>query len=210
MKILAFDSTAKTASVAVSENDRILAAYNVDNGLTQSELLLPMAEAMLKNLGITFSDIDAYAVNAGPGSFTGVRIGVSLVKGLAFSRGCPCIPVSTLESLAENLRGLCGIVVPVMDARRNQVYTAIFRSDAQGITRLSEDTALPLPELYERLSEFNGEPIYLVGDGYKVAEGALSSMNLSGLMTTPEILIMQNAASTARVAYAKHECGEYT
>lgn len=210
MKILAFDSTAKTASVAVTENERMLAAYNVDNGLTQSELLLPMAEAMLKNLGITFSDIDAYAVNVGPGSFTGVRIGVSLVKGLAFSRGCPCIPVSTLESLAENLRGLCAIILPVMDARRNQVYTAIFRSDAQGITRLCEDVALPLPELYEKLKEFKGEPIYLVGDGYKVAEKALSSMGLEGLMKTPEILIAQNAVSTARIAYEKYERGEYT
>lgn len=210
MKILAFDSTAKTASVAVSDGKKTLASYNVDNGLTQSELLLPMAEAMLKNLGLTFSDIDAYAVNVGPGSFTGVRIGVSLVKGLAFGKNTPCIPVSTLESLAENLRGIEGILVPVMDARRAQVYTAIFRSNKERIERLTEDEALPFSTLYERLNEFKGEKIYLVGDGYSVASKALAESGLMQLMKTPEILIAQNAASTAKVAYEKYKNGEYT
>ena len=165
MKILAFDSTAKTASVALSENGRVILSYNVDNGLTQSELLLPMAESALKNIGITFSDIDAYAVNVGPGSFTGVRIGVSLVKGLAFAKEVPCIEVSTLQSLAENLRGLEGVIVPVMDARRAQVYTAIFTSDKNGLIRVTEDMALPLTELYEKLTEYKDRKIYLVGDG---------------------------------------------
>lgn len=208
MKILAFDSTAKTASVALSENGRVILSYNVDNGLTQSELLLPMAESALKNIGITFSDIDAYAVNVGPGSFTGVRIGVSLVKGLAFAKEVPCIEVSTLQSLAENLRGLEGVIVPVMDARRAQVYTAIFTSDKNGLIRVTEDMALPLTELYEKLAEYKDRKIYLVGDGYAVARKALAE--LKNLADTPEILIAQNAASVARVAEEKYKRGEYT
>ena len=208
MKILAFDSTAKTASVALSENGRVILSYNVDNGLTQSELLLPMAESALKNIGITFSDIDAYAVNVGPGSFTGVRIGVSLVKGLAFAKEVPCIEVSTLQSLAENLRGLEGVIVPVMDARRAQVYTAIFTSDKNGLIRVTEDMALPLTELYEKLTEYKDTKIYLVGDGYAVARKELAE--LKNLGDTPEILIAQNAASVARVAEEKYKRGEYT
>ena len=105
MKILAFDGTAKAASVAVADGDRILAHHTVDNGLTQSELLLPMAEDMLKSLKLSFSDIELYATSVGPGSFTGVRIGVSLIKGLAFGKNIPCVGVSTIEALAENLKG---------------------------------------------------------------------------------------------------------
>lgn len=209
MKILAFDSTAKVASVAVTEGDRTLLSYSIDNGLTQSELLLPMAESALKALRLDFSDIDAYAVTVGPGSFTGVRIGVSLVKGLAFSKGAPCVPISTLEALSENLRGAEGIIAPVMDARRSQVYTAIFESDGNKITRLTEDMAIPIAELYERLKTY-GKKAYLVGDGYDITYKALSEMGLDTLAITPPLLRMQNAASVGRIAAIKLEQGEYT
>ena len=102
MKILAFDGTAKAATVAVSEDEKILGLYTIDNGLTQSELLLPMAENLLNSLKLSFNDIELFATSVGPGSFTGVRIGVSLVKGLAFGRNLPCVGVSTIEALAEN------------------------------------------------------------------------------------------------------------
>ena len=209
MKILAFDSTAKVASVAVTEGDRALLSYSIDNGLTQSELLLPMAESALKALRLDFSDIDAYAVTVGPGSFTGVRIGVSLVKGLAFSKGVPCVPISTLEALSENLRGAEGIIAPVMDARRSQVYTAIFESDGNKITRLTEDMAIPIAELYERLKTY-GKKAYLVGDGYDITYKALSEMGLDTLAITPPLLRMQNAASVGRIAAIKLGQGEYT
>ena len=211
MKILAFDGTAKVASAAVVENGKALATYSIDNGLTQSELLLPMAEAITKSLQIGFSDIGAFAVTVGPGSFTGVRIGVSLVKGLAFGRKVPCVPISTLEALAENLRGMSdAIVVPCMDARRAQVYTAIFESDGNELTRLTEDLAIPITELYEKLSKYVGKKIYLVGDGYDVTYRALTSLGLSGLEITPEILRMQNAASVGKLAEIKIERGEFT
>lgn len=209
MKILAFDSTAKVASVAVTEGDRALLSYSIDNGLTQSELLLPMAESALKALRLDFSDIGAYAVTVGPGSFTGVRIGVSLVKGLAFSKGVPCVPISTLEALSENLRGAEGIIAPVMDARRSQVYTAIFESDGNKITRLTEDMAIPIAELYERLKTY-GKKAYLVGDGYDITYKALSEMGLDTLAITPPLLRMQNAASVGRIAAIKLGQGEYT
>lgn len=208
MKILAFDSTARVASVAVTEGDKALLSYSIDNGLTQSELLLPMAEAALKALGLSFKDVGAYAVTVGPGSFTGVRIGVSLVKGLAFGKDTPCIPVSTLEALAENLRGLDGIIVPVMDARRAQVYTAIFDGADGALTRLTDDEAIAISELYERLKD-SERNIYLVGDGYDVAYTALSKMGLKGLSKTPLPLRMQNAASVGRIARRMLDAGEY-
>ena len=157
MKILAFDSTAKIASVAVLDGDKITGSCNIDNGLTQSELLLPMAEDLLRSLGISHKDIDAYAVAVGPGSFTGVRIGVSLVKGLAFGRDIPCIEVSTLEALARNLAPLEGVIVPCMDARRAQVYSATFISDGESLTRVTEDRAIALSALAEELKAYEGQ-----------------------------------------------------
>ncbi len=207
MKILAFDSTAKAASAAVLEDGRLLGHYNIDNGLTQSELLLPMAKSLLGALGLEFSDIDAYAVSAGPGSFTGVRIGVSLVKGLAFGRDIPCVEVSTLEALAENISGLSGILVPAMDARRSQVYNALFRSDGTSAVRLTEDRAISLSALAEELRAYEGERIYISGDGYAVTKRALTD---AGLKTenTPELLINESAASVARIAFEKIKRGE--
>lgn len=199
MKILSFDSTARVASVAICDNGRVLASYNVDNGFTQSELLLPMAESVLKQTGLSFSDIDAYAVTSGPGSFTGVRIGVALVKGLAFGREIPCISVSTLEALSENMRGLKGIIVSAMDARRSQVYTALFRSDGENITRITNDLAISLDSLSEMLLGYKDEPIYVVGDGYDVVIKSLEKHSIRH-EDTPILLRLQNAASTAKIA----------
>ena len=209
MKILAFDGTAKIASVAVLENDRILSHLSVDNGLTQSELLLPMAEDMLKLLKLTFDDIDIFATAVGPGSFTGVRIGVSLVKGLAFGRGVPCVAVSTLEVIAENLSGIRGIIVPVMDARRNQVYNAIFRCNGEGIERLTEDRAIAISELENELKGYEGEPIYLAGDGYGIVKKALEKSDLK-IEKTPELLIGASGVSVGLLARKQYLSGNYT
>ena len=209
MKILAFDTTAKIASVAVTDGERALADYSINNGLTQSELILPMAENMLKSLGISFSDIELLAATVGPGSFTGVRIGAALVKGIAFDRNIPCVEVSTLESLAENLAPLGKIIVPCMDARRSQVYNAIFSSDGEKLTRLTPDRAISLDELAEELKEFDGERIYLSGDGYEIAHKRLSEIGVR-LERTPALLIEESAVSCAKVAYRKFLAGEVT
>ena len=206
MIILAFDSNAKAASVAVCEDEKLLALYNIDNGLTQSELLLPMAENMLKNLHLTFDDVDLLACAVGPGSFTGVRIGVALVKGIAFGKNIPCVSVSTLDELAENLAGLDGIIVPCMDARRQQVYTATYRGKDGELEKLTEDRAIAISELAEELRAFD-EPIYLSGDGYEVARRGLVAVGID-VKATPTLLITENAYSVAVIAKRKYDRGE--
>lgn len=206
MKVLAFDSTARSASVAVLEDDGLLALYNVDNGLTHSELLLPMAENALSSLKLSPADIELFAVSVGPGSFTGVRIGAALVKGLAFGREVPCIGVSTLEALAENMFGTVGTVVAVMDARRAQVYTATFKSDGHDIERLTEDRAISLKELCSELAAVDG-PIYLVGDGYEVTRRALRDAGIT-VEVTPPLLRNQSAYSIGRVAVNLFHAGK--
>ena len=200
MITLAFDSTAKVASVAVCDGERLLGLYNVDNGLTQSEL---------HSLKLSFADIELLAATTGPGSFTGVRIGAALIKGIAFGRDVPCVSVSTLESLAENAKGLRGIIVPAMDARREQVYTAIFASDGEGVRRLTPDSAISTKELAELLRDYSNEKIYVVGDGYATAKRGLSA---NGIATenTPTLLIGESAYSCATVAQKKYERGDYT
>ena len=207
MIILAFDSTAKAASCAVTDGDKLLALYNIDNGLTQSELLLPMAENMLKSLKLDFDDIGLLAASVGPGSFTGVRIGAALIKGIAFGKNIPCASVSTLDALAENLAGLNGIIVPCMDARRSQVYTAIYRGSEGKLEKLCPDKAIAISDLAEELKQYSDEDIYLSGDGYDTAKRGLEAAGVK-VMDTPALLISENAYSVARVAKRKYDAGE--
>ena len=205
MKILAFDTSAKVASVALTDGAKLLGVSNIDNGLTQSELLLPMAKDMLDALKISIEDIDLLACSVGPGSFTGVRIGVSLVKGLAFERQIPTVAVSTLEALAQNLYPLDGVIVPVMDARRAQVYTALFTVEDGELKRLSPDEAISLTELEGRVAEY--DRVYLVGDGYDTATRALAG-KVKGLCPTPIGLRGESAASVALCAERAYARGE--
>ncbi|MBE6546447.1 MAG: tRNA (adenosine(37)-N6)-threonylcarbamoyltransferase complex dimerization subunit type 1 TsaB [Ruminococcaceae bacterium] len=196
MKILALDSSAAVASVALCEDERLLAEYTLNNGNTHSQTLLPMVETVLHSFELTPADIDLFAVTAGPGSFTGVRIGAATLKGLAFDSKTPCVGVSTLEAIAENLRHLVGLVCPVMNARRSQVYTALFRSDGEAFTRLTDDTALSLAELDELLSGY-GESIAFCGDGYDIT---LSELKKTQVRPIPNRLRHQSAYSVAQVA----------
>ena len=209
MIILAFDGTAKAASVAVTDDEKLLALYNIDNGLTQSELLLPMAENILKSLKLTFDDINLLTTAVGPGSFTGVRIGVSLIKGIAFGRNIPCVAVSTLEELCESVSMLDGILVPCMDARRGQVYTATFDSNGETITRITPDRAISITELADELKGYSERNIYITGDGYEVAKKGLEAAGVK-TSNTPQLLITENAYSCAMVALKKYRAGEYT
>ncbi len=164
MKILAFETSAKAASVALMEQDHLLGQTYLNSGLTHSQTLLTMAQDLLKTCGCTPADITAVAVAAGPGSFTGVRIGVAAAKGFAWGRELPCYGVSTLEAMARSLGLSSGIVCPVMDARRSQVYNALFKMECGNCTRIREDRAISLQELGEDLQKF-AEPVFLVGDG---------------------------------------------
>ena len=164
MKILAVESSGLTASAAVIEDDLLKTEFTVSNKLTHSETLLPMIRQMLDISGIDKHSLDAIAISAGPGSFTGIRIGVAAVKGLAIKDNKPCAGVSTLESIAYNFIDEKCIVCAAMDARCNQVYTALFRSDGSKITRLCDDKAVSIDDLRSEISKYN-EKIYLAGDG---------------------------------------------
>lgn len=205
MKILALDSTATVASVALCEDDRLLGEYTVNNGNTHSETLLPMVESLLNFFGLDADGIDLFAASAGPGSFTGVRIGAATVKGLAFHTQKPCIGVSTLEALAYNLNGINGLICPVMNARRKQVYTALFRCKDGVLTRLIPDSAIAITELDEILGAYP-EPVYLCGDGYSITAELLTHP----IGFTPERLRHQSAFSVAQVAKAAYDSGART
>lgn len=203
MRIFALDSTAITASVSVVEDEKLVAQLMLNNGNTHSQTLLPMVEALFRMLSITADDIDLFAVSAGPGSFTGVRIGAATVKGLAFGRGSDCVGVSTLHALAYNLRGFRGIICPVMNARRSQVYTAIFESDGERLTRLSEDEAISIAELDDKLSAYD-KPVYLCGDGIEVS---LEGFRKTKVLPTPEEMRYQSGYSVAQVALELYKSG---
>ena len=205
MKILSVDSSAIIATVALADDDRLLAEYSVNNGNTHSETLLPMVENMLSAYGLSISDIDLFACSAGPGSFTGVRIGAATVKGLAFGRNKPCVCVSTLEAIAENLVAHKGLICPVMNARRSQVYTALFRSDGKELVRLMPDSALAIAELDEILAKY-GEPVMFSGDGYGIT---LENLKKTEALHTPERLRYQSAFSVATVALREYRAGRY-
>lgn len=204
MKILALDSTAVVASTAICEDERLVALYTVNNGNTHSETLLPMVEAVMKDSKTNIDEIGLFVSSNGPGSFTGVRIGSATIKGLAFGRNVPCVDVSTLEALAFNIRGFEGILCPVMNARRNQVYNALFRFTNGELVRLTPDRAISIDELEAELSQI-GEKVWLSGDGYDITVKGFKTLSVE---FTPEVLRYQNAYSVARCGLAAYERGE--
>jgi tRNA threonylcarbamoyladenosine biosynthesis protein TsaB len=164
MKILAIESSAKSASVAVCEDSALLSQYFQNTGLTHSRTLLKMAEDLLKNTDHTMRDLDVIAVASGPGSFTGIRIGVSAAVGLAWGADLPVCGVSTLEAMAYNTEEPDFVICPVMDARRDEVYNALFLNSSGSLTRLTSDRAVSLDELSEEAKK-DGRPYLLLGDG---------------------------------------------
>jgi len=205
LKILAFETSAKAGSVALLEDGKLLGENYQNTGLTHSQTLLSMAEALLSHCGFTTKDVDAVAVAAGPGSFTGVRIGVAAAKGLSWGGELPCYGVSTLEAMALNLGVFDGIVCPVMDARRNQVYNALFSAEKGKLTRLQEDRAISLEDLKNELKNVE-KPIFLVGDGSFLCYNTLVE-DLPQLRLPPEHRMHQRAAGVALLAQQQIEAG---
>ena len=195
MRILALETSAKAVSAAVTEDGKVLASGYQDTGLTHSRTLMPIVEHILKNTDLTVRDCDAIAVAAGPGSFTGIRIGVSAAKGLAFAVEKPAIAVSTLAAMARNVAWLNGLVICAMDARRQQVYNALFQAQDGALTRLTPDRAISLEELAAEFKE-DSRPNIIVGDGARLCYYALSERGISCRMA-PAHLVMQNAVSVA-------------
>lgn len=201
MKILALESSAKAASCAVLADGELLASAWQAAGLTHSRTLLPMVEGMLKNSELTMEAMDAVAVAAGPGSFTGLRIGIAAVKGLAWAAEKPCIPVSTLEAMAWPLAHLEGSIVCAMDARRQQIYNAVFLADGGALERLREDRALSLEEAAAGLAGLDG-PMTIVGDGAQMCFEFFTARGIDCRLA-PVHLRLQSAAGVALAAWRR-------
>ena len=206
MLILAFETSAKAASVALLEDGVLLGESYQNTGLTHSQTLLVMAQQLLSQCGKTVSDVTALAVAAGPGSFTGVRIGVAAAKGFAWGAELPCYGVSTLESMALSLGAWEGTVCACMDARRAQVYNALFRAEGGTLRRISPDRAISLAELGQELSQLEG-PIFLVGDGSPLTARTLAEQ-LPELVLPPEHRMHQRAVGVALAARQKLLSGD--
>ena len=198
MLILAFETSAKAASVALLEGNKLLSESYQNTGMTHSQTLMVMAEDMLKQCGKVSSDVDAVAVAEGPGSFTGVRIGVAAAKGFAWGREIPCYGVSTLEAMAESLGIYDGYVCPVMDARRSQVYNALFEVTRGEVTRIREDRAISLDDLAEDVKTLE-KPVFLVGDGSNLCYNTLLE-RVPSLVLPPEHRMHQRAVGVGLIA----------
>jgi tRNA threonylcarbamoyladenosine biosynthesis protein TsaB len=206
LNLLAIESSASAASVALAKDGALVAQYFQNNGQTHSRTVLPMIESMLENCEWTLNDVDAVAVAAGPGSFTGLRIGISIAKGLAWQGDKLCCGVSTLEAMAHLLSHMEGAVIcPVMDARRGQVYNALFEAKGGGLLRLCEDRAIGLSQLLCELKSIKKKKI-LVGDGahlcYTDAEKQEETLYLP-----PAHLRIQSAWGVACAGMALAEAG---
>lgn len=197
--ILGIDSSAISAGCALTDDGRLVAEQFLNTKHTHSQTLLPMVESMMKSAGVTLADIDKIAVTVGPGSFTGLRIGVACVKGMAMGAGISCVPVSTLEVIAQNFAWSECIVCALMDARCGQFYNALFRCANGNVERLCEDRALRTEEIAQELACLDGE-IILAGDGAE-----LFYKNTQQYTLAPEALRFQRGSGVCFAAYGKQE-----
>lgn len=207
VKILAVDSSGLTATVAVYSDGVIVAAQSVNNKKTHSQTLLPMINDVMNCSGLKPDDIDAVAIAEGPGSFTGLRIGAATVKGLCLAINKPVIPVSTLAGLAYNLVGAAGVVCPVMDARRKQVYTALYSMENDVPDVIISPCAIGIEELVKELGEYGH--ITFVGDGIPVYKDYIIEHLGSSVHFAKPHLMLQNAASVAVLAAGMYEKGKF-
>ncbi len=206
MRILALESTAVAGSAALLDDGKLLGEFFCNTKLTHSQTLMPMVENLFACTQTKLEDVDLFAVTAGPGSFTGVRIGVASVKGMAMALGKPCAGVSTLEAMAQNLTFLDGVVCALMDARCGQVYNALFRVHGGELTRLTEDRALSAEQAAADCEPLGG-PLYLAGDGAALCAGKEAFARLSPVLL-PEPLRYQRASGAAKAALAAFARGE--
>ncbi len=209
MKILAIETSSNVASVAVSDDDRLLCELTLNNKLTHSQTILPMIDDVLNKSEIEISDIDLIAVSNGPGSFTGLRIGVTTAKGLAHAANKPAVGISVLEAMAYNLKFSPYIISPIMDARREQVYNAFYRFDEKGnISVIAKERAISLEACMKELSEF-GEKVIFLGDGVPVFKEKIKEVLGDLAIFAPLNLSLQRASSIIEAVKNK-ECISYS
>ena len=195
MTLLGIDTSGKTASVALCTEDKVLAQTTVYTSLTHSQVILPICKDVLKNAGVELSDVDGIAVAMGPGSYTGLRIGISAVKAMCFAQNKPCIGISTLEGLANNVSLHKGIICAVMAARLDLVYCALFEASECKVKRLTNDEILPIDDLKQKLAEYDGT-IAVVGDAADKLEG-------ENFIIAPPHLRLQLATGLCAAAFGK-------
>ena len=207
MKLFAIEASGPVAGCAVLEDDKLIAEFSVQNQKTHSQSLMPMMEQMKRIMPFPLSEIDAVVTTAGPGSFTGLRIGAATAKGMGFALGVPVIPVPTVDALACNLPGTDALICPIMDARRQQVYTGIYENREE-LKVLRPQCVVALSEIVEELNKLGREVVFL-GDGVPVSEKALAETMQVPYLLAPAHLNRQRAASTAvRAAQLFEEKGE--
>ncbi len=207
MKILALDSSGLVASAAVTEDDTLLAEYTICYKKTHSQTLLPMLDEIRKNIELDMTTIDAIAISAGPGSFTGLRIGSATAKGLGLALDKPLIAVPTLEAMAYNLYDTQGVICPIMDARRRQVYTGIYRFVDHEITVVRDQQAKGIEELIEEVNVL-GEPAVFLGDGVPVFKKQILSGCTVPVSFAPVHVNKQKAGAVAALAARYYKEGK--
>lgn len=200
MNILAVDTSASPVSAAILHDGLLLGEFYLNTKTTHSQTLMPVIESLLRTTGLKLEQIDVFAVNAGPGSFTGVRIGVASVKGMSLPLDKPCASVSTLEAMAHCMPYNDGIVCAVMDARCSQVYNALFRLDNGSVERITDDRAMSIDELADELTYYEENSIYLTGDGSELCYKSFCE-KLPNVFLTPANIRFQHAYGTAKAAY---------
>lgn len=196
MKLLALDSSALVASVAVVEDDILIAEYTVNHKKTHSQTLMVMLDEVVKMAEIDMSSVDAIAVAAGPGSFTGLRIGSATAKGLSMALDKPIVAVPTVDALAYNMYGCADLICPIMDARRNQVYTGIYEFDETGLSVVLEQAPMGIDELVDKLNSI-GRRVVFLGDAVPVHKDYIASNMHSSYDFAPASMNRQRAASVA-------------
>ena len=206
MKILALETSAAACSAALCQDGTLLAQSWQNSGLTHSRTLLPLVDSMLKNCGASLKEVEVIAVAAGPGSFTGLRIGVAAAKGLAWAAQLPCAGCSTLEAMAWSLAGFSGQVCVAMDARRHQIYNARFQVDGTQPHRLTPDRAIALEDLVAEL-QGTQSPQLVVGDGAQLCYDALTAAGIPAKLAPPN-LRLQSAWGVAREGLALAQAGQ--
>lgn len=207
MKILAIDSSGLVASVAVVTEEALLAEYTIHHKKTHSQTLLPMLEEVKKMIELDLSDVDAIAVASGPGSFTGLRIGSATAKGLGLALNKPLISVSTLEGLAYHFVGSKDVICPLMDARRNQVYTGIYQFEGNRIKCIESPCAVDIAQIIEKINELGKEAIFL-GDGIPVFKETLEKLVKVPCQIAPPNRCRQSAANIGVLALTYYQEGK--
>ena len=210
MKILGIDGSGLVASVAIVEDDNLIGEYTTGNKKTHSQTLLPMLNQLAQMVDLELESLDAIAVAAGPGSFTGLRIASATAKGLGFSLGCPIVPVPTVDALAYNLWGCSDLICPIMDARNQQVYTGLYRFGQQGeFIVVKEQCAVAFEEIAAQINEL-GQPVVFLGDGVPVFETAISQLLQVPYSFAPANCNRQHASAVATLGLKYYAAGRQT